>query len=257
MRSSNSIAWACRRLPARESLLAVVGTGMLTLGLAGSAAAIPTVNLFWFGTSGTGTIGGGTINAAAGDTLSLAIDVTETGFVTGTQFASVSLTLSLLGTNTMYSGPVDVVEGVECPSPPYVIPGLCHAPGPLPPFLAGGGQGPGVQIGPAGAGDKFCPTGTICAWDAGPSALGIAGTFRLGNAIFTAGASSEVISTFYRATADAVISDSIAFFPSASASINVPSAVPEPSSAPLLGLGLAALGASASQRRGRRLGRRS
>jgi len=98
------------------SFLMAIAAVWLSLGLPSSAWAIPTVDLIWVGTSGTGTTGSSTINALSGDVLTLGIEVSEP--VLGTQFAFVGLELALLGSNTVYSGPIGTYLDVECPSPP-------------------------------------------------------------------------------------------------------------------------------------------
>jgi len=212
-----------------RTLAAAISTGLLALLVAGTASAVPTVSLFWLTSDGTGTTGGSAIDALSGDNLTLAIDVASSGTA---KINALSVSLSLTG-GVSYTGPVGNYLGVECPSPPNGADGFCGA-------LVSSGAGSGVQVGPAGSGVGLCPTGSVCEWDAGPSAKGNA-SFRLGNAIFTVGATSGAISTFYRDTIDSILENSVPFTPSAAAVINVPAAVPEPGTLGLLALGLGAL----------------
>jgi hypothetical protein len=205
---------------------------LVALVVAGAASAVPSVSLSWTSTTGTGTTGGSSIDAVAGDTLRLLITVSDpTG---GLSFAGVSLAWS-----PGLVGAVPGINGVggfgECPAPENAVTAAFNAPncsnngafGPsLTPFA------PGVVVGP----------GSASSFDAGSTTpLGAPATIFLGAIEFTvgAGATNEAINVVYAPGLDSVNNAAGGvFFPTASASL----VVPEPGTAALLGLGLGALG---------------
>jgi len=213
----------------------IIGTmaTVAVLAVAGAASAVPSISLTWSNTSGTGTTGGSSINASAGDVLRLVINVTDsTG---GLSFAGVSLGWDAGD----LAGAVPGANGVggfgECPTPENAVTAAFNGPncsnngafGPsLTPFA------PGVVVG----------AGSASSFDAGSTTpLGAPATIILGAIEFTvgAGATNETISILYAPGLDSVNNAAGGvFFPSASASL----VVPEPGTAALMGLGLGTLG---------------
>jgi hypothetical protein len=194
--------------------------------MASAANAVPSVSLVWTGSSGTGATGGSSIDALAGDALTLTIFVSNTVPASGLSFAGVSLA---------WGGGLTGVSATECPtatSTPMggnILAGTCTPTGFAPPtFLAP--FAPGVVIGVGGAGS----------FDAGVAPPSFTtGTLELGAISFTT-TGSDTVSIVYSPGLDSVNDGTgSVFFPGASASVNV---VPEPATAGLLALGLGALG---------------
>jgi hypothetical protein len=216
-----------------QRILTATMATMAVLAVAGAASAVPSISLSWTATTGTGTTGGSSIDASAGDVLRLLISVSDpTG---GLSFAGVSLVWDAGD----LVGAVPGVNGVggfgECPAPENAVTAAFNAPncsnngafGPaLTPFA------PGVVVG-AGSASSFDAGGT--------TPLGAPATIFVGAIEFTVGgsATSETISIAYSPGLDSV-NDAAGgvFFPDASASL----VVPEPGTAALMGLGLGTLG---------------
>ena len=78
-------------------------TGLIALAMASVASAAPTVSLVWTGTTGAGAVGGSSIAAAVGDTLTL--DILVTGDATGVTAAALSYDTSLAGVASAYTRP--------------------------------------------------------------------------------------------------------------------------------------------------------
>ena len=78
-------------------------TGLLALAMASVASAAPTVSMVWTATTGAGVTGGSTIDAVAGDTLSL--DILVTGDANGVSFAGLSYDVSAVGTTDVFYRP--------------------------------------------------------------------------------------------------------------------------------------------------------
>jgi hypothetical protein len=94
-------------------------TSLIALAVASMAAAAPSVSLVWTDTTGGGTTGGSSIDAVAGDTLTL--DIVVTPDANNVSLASVSLDISVAGTTDLvYRSGVDSINdglgGVFFPS---------------------------------------------------------------------------------------------------------------------------------------------
>jgi hypothetical protein len=193
---------------------------MAVLAVAVAASAAPTISLTWTDTTGSGTTGGSSIDALAGDVVRLLITVNADA--NGLTFGGVSLGWDagdLVGGNAL-----------ECPAPENSIPGTCSDGGGfVPPFYSP--FAPGVVVG----------AGSASSFDAGGTPPPITTSMFLGSIEFTVGATAAVedVSIFYVPAIDSV-NDGLGqvFFPNASASL----VVPEPGTAALMGLGLGTLG---------------
>ena len=194
---------------------------LVALAVAGAASAAPSISLTWESTTGTGTTGGSSIDAAPGDVLRLSLKAVADA--NGLTFTSQSLSwdaADLLGQSA-----------AECSALDNAFPGFCSdGGGPAPPFHSP--FTPGVAVG----------AGSASSFDAGGLAV-FAVSINVGTIEFTVqpGAGVEIINIDY-SLAPGIDSTNDGgggvFFPTASASI----VVPEPGTAALLGLGLGALG---------------
>jgi len=175
---------------------------LFALALAPAAAlAGPTLELIWTATSGTGTPGGSSIEAAPGDILVLDIVVN----IDSAGFGGASVSLGWTDPLTV-PGPAE-----ECPSPPNFAPGVCTSLNGavyVPPF-------PGVVVG-AQTASSF-DAGSVGLPEFAPSLL------TLGRITLTAGA-DDTVSVFYLPAVDLVFDASgggVPSFPLASAEIAV------------------------------------
>jgi hypothetical protein len=78
-------------------------TGLVALAVAGVASAAPSVSLVWTGTTGSGTTGGSSIDAAPGDTLTL--DMLVITDAAGTTGVALSYDVSASGVVSAYTRP--------------------------------------------------------------------------------------------------------------------------------------------------------
>ena len=88
-------------------------TGLIALAMASVASAAPTVSMVWTATTGSGTVGGSSIDAVAGDILTL--DILVNGDANGVSFAGVSYDISAAGTvlgGTLRAGIDSINDGL-------------------------------------------------------------------------------------------------------------------------------------------------
>jgi len=203
-----------------RTLAAVTMAGLVAIMVAGAATAAPSVDLIWTGTTGAGVTGSNSIDAAAGDTLTLEVRVNAdaeglTGWFLTLGWDAADLT----GQNA-----------VECPSPPNLAPGLCSNSS----FNTWSPLTPGVVI-DNGARTAYQFDGANTNPSVTTGFTVVAGTIQY---VLGASATSEAISLIY-SPGDEVVSNNAftAYFPPASAFV----VVPEPATGGLLALGLGAL----------------
>ena len=176
------------------SRLAAAITAILVgiLGFAGSASAVPTIELIWSGTTGAGTTGSSTIDALPGDILTLQIDI-----VLDVPDGLRDVSLSIEYDSDALTG----TSGVDCPFiPPNTGPGVCFVD-----FRLLLPQQPGVDIFNVGAGSFMNRFDAYSIDPIGP----LAGTLHLGEATFVV-TESDTVTTFFFVGTD-IITDWLGF----------------------------------------------
>lgn len=109
----------------KQRLRTALVSGLAVLCWTGAAAASPTYSLVWSGTSGTGATGSSVIAAVSGDvlTLDVIVNIDADGF-TGAFF-------DLMGTPGLVADANSLISGAggppECPQPPNLGPGVCFS----------------------------------------------------------------------------------------------------------------------------------
>lgn len=201
-----------------RTLAVAVSTALLLV--AGAANAAPSVSLIWTGTTGTGVTGGSSIDAQAGDVLTLDVAVASDG-VNVLQGAQLQLNWDAADLTGLVAS--------NCPGPPNAIPGTCTNGGALvPPFFSALGP---IVLSPGNVNAFNAFDGTF---------VGILGGFTIGRLTLTVGATAatESVSVFYNTVFDGLVDSTGTYFVPGSATV----VVPEPATAGLLALGLGALG---------------